>query len=76
MADRTIVIPAGTQLGTDLSRISTETGQSEQRVALDALLDWIEDLEDGNEIVLTIARCLRRQCGSRNEQQTINEQCQ
>ncbi len=69
MADTTIVIPAGTELDEELSRISSETGHSKDEVALNALLEWLEDLEDGrralevlahNEPTITLAE-LRRE---------------
>ena len=71
MADTTIIIPAGTRLDEELERIASETGHRKDEVALNALVEWLEDLEDGrsamevlarNEPTITLAE-LRRELG-------------
>jgi hypothetical protein len=56
MADTTIIIPAGTRLDEELERIASETGHPKDEVALNALVEWLEDLEDGRSAMEVLAR--------------------
>ena len=56
MADTTITIPAGSALDEELERIAKQTGHSKSDVALDALIEWLEEHVEAQEIASRIAR--------------------
>lgn len=56
MADTTITIPAGSALDEELERVSLATGHSKSDVALEALVDWLEDQADAQAAQEVFAR--------------------
>jgi predicted transcriptional regulator len=56
MAGTTITIPEGSALDEELDRLATETGQPKEEIALDALIEWIQDQADARGAADVLAR--------------------
>ena len=56
MADTTITIPAGSALDEELERVATATGHSKSDVALEALVEWLEERDEVQEILDRVSR--------------------
>ncbi len=56
MADTTITIPSGSALDERLERVAQETGHSKSDVALEALLDWLDEQDDVSEVLARSSR--------------------
>jgi len=56
MADSTITIPAGSALDEELARLASATGHSKADVALEALVEWLEERDEVQEILDRVSR--------------------
>ena len=56
MTGATITIPEGSALDEELDRLATESGQPKEEIALDALIEWIQDQADARSAASELAR--------------------
>lgn len=56
MADTTLTIPIFAALDDELERVATATGHSKADVALEALVEWMEERDEVQEILDRVGR--------------------
>jgi len=56
MADTTLTIPISPALDDELERVATATGHSKADVALEALVQWLEEQVEVKEILSRVER--------------------